>query len=204
MLCFRADLPFDKTMQIVLTNLGDRSKLNAHHHSIHLHGHDMIVLKTGFPEFNQSTGEVTKPNQDIYCPDKLCRQTRWVNYPEVSRTFNLNNPPSQDVVLLPYGGYTVVRIRTSNPGNWFLHCHQTIHLLEGMAAVVRVAPEKVKSPPPSFQKRCGGFSLSSDAFQEYVNPKATSSQQSLHVPSCACLFFINIFVSLFMTAASVS
>ncbi|XP_065052890.1 uncharacterized protein LOC135682090 [Rhopilema esculentum] len=165
------DLPYKKTVQMVLANYGDKSKDHGHHHTIHLHGYDFVVLKTGFPEFDQSTGEMIRKNSDLYCIDKLCRKMRWSNYTDVVKTFNFENPPIQDAVLLPYGGYTVVRIRTENPGKWLMHCHQMMHAIEGMDVVIRVAPEKAPSLPKNFPKYCGGFTISSEEFHRIIRNK---------------------------------
>ena len=164
-----SDLPYNKTVQLVLTNYGDKDYSHGHHHTIHLHGYDFVALKTGFPVADPETGEFISKNKDIYCFDKLCRKMRWVDYERVSKTFQIGNAPLQDTILLPYGGYTVVRIRTDNPGYWLIHCHQMMHAIEGMDAVVRVAPEKVPQPPKGFPKECGGFNFSHEEFEKYVD-----------------------------------
>ena len=43
----------------------------------------------------------------------------------------------KDTVIVPFGGYTVIRFVVDNPGWWFLHCHIEIHQLEGMAVVIK-------------------------------------------------------------------
>jgi len=45
-------------------------------------------------------------------------------------------------VLVPYGGYTVIRFVVDNPGWWLLHHHIEIHQLEGMAVVIKEAIRK--------------------------------------------------------------
>ena len=42
-----SDLPFNATVQMVLVNYGDKETVHGHHHTIHLHGHDFVVIKTG-------------------------------------------------------------------------------------------------------------------------------------------------------------
>ena len=50
------------------------------HHTIHLHGHDFVILKTEYPEYINGTGMWEKPNADLECPDKrMCRKMRWRN-----------------------------------------------------------------------------------------------------------------------------
>lgn len=168
------DLPYNKSVQLVLTNIGDKTEAHGHHHSIHLHGYDFVVVKTGFPEADPKTGFYAERTKDVYCVDRLCRKMRWVNYEEVAKTFKVEKAPIQDTVLLPYGGYTVVRIRTDNPGNWIMHCHQMMHAVEGMDVVIRVAPDKIPPVPKGFPERCGGFEFSHEEFQKYVKSEGKS------------------------------
>ncbi len=151
---------------MVLTNFGDPTIAKGHHHTIHLHGHDFIVLKTGFPQMDRKTGKTIGRNKDITCPDKLCRKSHWNNYAEVAKEFNLKNPPMQDAVLLPYGGYVVTRIRTDNPGSWLLHCHQMMHAIEGMKLIIRVGGKEIPKPPKGFPMNCGGFEFSHQDYEK--------------------------------------
>ena len=74
-------------------------------------------FKTGFPIADPKTGELIGKNKDLYCADKLCRDMHWRNYTNTASTFDASiGGPIQDTVLVPYGGYTVVRIQTDNPG----------------------------------------------------------------------------------------
>ena len=47
-------------------------------------------------------------------------------------------PAIKDTVMVPARGDVVVRLRTDNPGFWFLHCHQQQHLVDGMALLLQV------------------------------------------------------------------
>eukprot|EP00794_Sanderia_malayensis_P013688 gene13688-15114_t len=109
------DLPFNKTIQLVFTNIGRQKAAWTPSHNSPSWSR-LCCLKTGFPEADPITGDLLRNNRDLVCEDQLCRKTRWINYEQVAKTFNLKNPPSQDSVLLPFGGYVVVRIRTDNPG----------------------------------------------------------------------------------------
>ena len=150
---------------MVLSNYGDKDPAKSNHHIIHLHGHDFVVIKTGFPVSDPNTGEFIKNNEDLYCVDELCREMHWTNYTETANTFETSAGPLQDTVLIPYGGYTVVRILTDNPGFWLMHCHHMMHALEGMDVVIKVAPEKAPPPPINFPDTCGGdFTYSHDDF----------------------------------------
>ena len=102
----------------------------------------------------------------MYCVDKLCREMHWTNYTDTATTFETATGPLQDTVLVPYGGYTVVRILTDNPGYWLMHCHQMMHAIEGMDVVIRVAPHKAPRTPINFPEKCGGgFTLDHEEFK---------------------------------------
>ena len=116
---------------MVLANYGDKETVHGHHHSIHLHGHDFVVIKTGFPIADPKTGELIEKNKDLYCADKLCRDMHWRNYTNTASTFDASiGGPIQDTVLVPFGGYTVVRIQTDNPGK-IIHPKYHKHLKKG-------------------------------------------------------------------------
>jgi len=162
------DLPPNKTVQMVLSNIVDPNRLHGKHHTIHLHGHDFVILKTGYPDFNETTGLWTNLNSDIECPDEhICRKMRWTNSSD-HLSLTPDNRPLSDTVLVPYGGYTVVRIFTGNPGYWLMHCHQMMHATEGMDVVVRVAPENAPKPPKNFPMNCGHFNFTHDEFVKYT------------------------------------
>ena len=51
---------------------------------------------------------------------------------------NLVNPPIKDTVMVPDGGFTVIRFLADNPGYWLMHCHMSWHNHLGMGFVVKV------------------------------------------------------------------
>ena len=54
--------------------------LDGKHHTIHLHGHDFVVLKTEYPDYNDTTGYMNGHNKDLECPDeRMCRKMKWAN-----------------------------------------------------------------------------------------------------------------------------
>lgn len=53
----------------------------------------------------------------------------------------------KDTIVLPAGGYVVARIWATNPGVWFLHCHASRHLFEGMAVMLNESFEHVENLP---------------------------------------------------------
>ena len=62
------------------------------------------------------------------------QEIKWRNVPEILNENDIQFV-RKDTVIVPYGGYTVIRFVVDNPGWWFFHCHIEIHQLEGMAAV---------------------------------------------------------------------
>ncbi|XP_019638279.1 PREDICTED: L-ascorbate oxidase-like [Branchiostoma belcheri] len=146
-------LPHGKTIRFVLMNLGVIGY--GMHHSVHLHGYDFRVLAMGFPDYNETTGRLTSPNADIYCGDSLeCSVASWNGTRRPN--LNFNRPPVRDTVVVPAFGYTVIEIRSNNPGFWFFHCHQTTHQTQGMAMVFAEALDKLPALPHGFPT-CGDF-----------------------------------------------
>lgn len=82
-------LNFNTTVEVVLQ---DTSILGAESHPLHLHGHNFFVVGEGSGNFD--------PNKD---PAK----------------FNLVDPVERNTVSVPSGGWSAIRFRSDNPGNWF-------------------------------------------------------------------------------------
>jgi FtsP/CotA-like multicopper oxidase with cupredoxin domain len=158
-------IAFNTTVQLVLTNLG----IGAFGmHPVHLHGHHFEVLRIGMPPFHNDTGAVCRwpkgtphpsclANDDIECAEGTgCAQAKWKG--GVVPPLNLVDPPLKNTVVVPPGGYAVVRFVANNPGWWHLHCHMAGHLASGMGMVIIEAPELLGEfkPPPGFP-RCGNF-----------------------------------------------
>jgi len=51
----------------------------------------------------------------------------------------------KDTVVMPFGGYVVVRFRADNPGDWMVHCHTDYHLADGMGVILRDAPSDTEN-----------------------------------------------------------
>ena len=181
-------LPFDKTIQLVLTAHGGIDAV----HPIHVHGHTFHVVKVGYPEYDPYTGfikresingqRVSVHNDDITCEDETicsqpgsecdptkCTRPRWTD---------MENPPvttvniytiCKDTVMVPAGGYVVIHFKSNNPGYWFLHCHIESDLLQGMALIMREAPEQQEDlPVPENLNKCGDFTLTVDEYMKFV------------------------------------
>ncbi|XP_070546847.1 uncharacterized protein [Ptychodera flava] len=148
---------YEKSYQLVFTDVGSGGSYQGMYHPIHIHGHSVFVTKIGFPE-NDEDGLIT--NNDLCCPcpddeDQCCRQDdisvpcnepRWKNDtwnedPD-SIPMNLINPPRKDTIVVPQGGYVIVRLKNDNPGWWVLHCHIERHLDLGMILYLTSEPHE--------------------------------------------------------------
>ena len=132
-------------------------------HNLHLHGHNFAVVADGYSDFDPITGFALGHNPDItISSDGLTGS--WTNGPP---TLNTQKPPIKDTVVVPNGGYVVLRFRSLNPGPWFLHCHHEFHQLLGMALVLDEAAESQPAPPSGFPT-CGNFEWTQEQFEQYI------------------------------------
>ena len=88
------ELPFNRTVQFVITNLrlpekGHPEHLLMSHHPMHIHGHFFAVLHAGYPEYNQTTGRWKEANTDLLCESPVCKKPYWNRRPSL----NMVNPP---------------------------------------------------------------------------------------------------------------
>ncbi|KAJ8320861.1 LOW QUALITY PROTEIN: hypothetical protein KUTeg_002448 [Tegillarca granosa] len=114
------ELQRGKVVQIVLLNMDDAPFSMPH--PIHMHGHHFHVLKIGFPEYNSTSGEITKQNPDIRCNTADCNTPTWANEEWLGGNvpgINLVDPPLKDTIMVPGRGYIVLRIKADNPGSSF-------------------------------------------------------------------------------------
>ena len=146
-------------IELVITNrLVDRDSTEpgGTSHPVHLHGHYFYVIKIGYPYYYSENDTFEEANDDIECVEsdnttpcptnfitaytrnnELRQYVRWRNNmrPEDMKVQN-RSYARKDTVIVPFGGYVVIRFIADNPGWWFFHCHIEIHQLEGMAAVI--------------------------------------------------------------------
>lgn len=171
--CFNSlNLDFNKTYHLVFLNMGLG---RGWAHPIHMHGHSFEVLKMGFP-VDDINGQIVSDNPDINCNGNgnrsFCNKASWSNSSWKGNNIpglELNDPPKKDTIIIPSGGYAIVRIRSDNPGLWILHCHIELHNLDGMAMVVNESLGHVPPPPQGFPE-CRDFRYDQ-------LPKATHKQK---------------------------
>lgn len=142
-----------KPVQLVLSALDVRGM----EHPIHLHGHSFQVLGI---YYGQYSGEVlTKANTDITCGNTAtCTAPQWsVGAPAVNVS---SKTVRKDTVVIPAGGYAIIRFLANNPGWYIMHCHIESDLEGGMAVVFNELSVLQPPPPASLaQIRCGSPGL---------------------------------------------
>ena len=157
---YELKVPYGKTIQMVWSNVGNGAGWG---HPIHMHGHSFYVLKMSYPPQNKFSGKLANIsnidnslyNKDIDCGGgkNFCNNPKWRNNSWANGKIpglNLVNPPRKDTLIIPTGAYAVIRIRSNNPGKWFLHCHIEVHALNGMAMIVNEGASKQLKAPPGF------------------------------------------------------
>lgn len=77
---------------------------------MHLHGYSFRVIAMEKLGLSTSLEEVMEM-------DKAGNITR-----------NLQAAPLKDTVIVPDGGYTILRFEANNPGWWLFHCHLEFHV----------------------------------------------------------------------------
>ncbi|XP_059153453.1 uncharacterized protein LOC131939263 [Physella acuta] len=136
---YSINLKHNATYQLILLNKGVGKGWT---HPIHLHGHSFYLVKMGYPKFDEKTGLFLGENTDINCTrnssleNSFCNKAFWANSSWGGNNIEgieLDYPPIKDTIIVPSGGYAVIRIRADNPGVWFMHCHIELHHVNGMA-----------------------------------------------------------------------
>ncbi|CAC5359423.1 unnamed protein product [Mytilus coruscus] len=147
---------------MVLLNLGTGAFIS---HPIHMHGHTFKVLKMEFPEvtidgkFNFTEDiecSSTLPNMNSSCNNSRWRNSSWNDYKNIPG-ININDPVRKDTIVVPYGGYVIIRIEAKNPGVWFMHCHIDIHMVEGMALMLNESFEQSRLEIPNGLPTCHSY-----------------------------------------------
>ena len=174
------DLEYDQTYQMVLTIAGPHGSFS---HPVHMHGHSFWVLHIGLPSLNSTTGFVKCFSDDITCKNHpnlvdschlsandVCTSTGWTEngYPQKLSEKISPHTPRKDTLVVPAGGYAVIRMVTNNPGVWFMHCHVENHLVEGMAVVLNEAKCN-QNPSPSEMRTSGDYEPTLKDYYEWID-----------------------------------
>ncbi|RAK74980.1 ferro-O2-oxidoreductase [Aspergillus fijiensis CBS 313.89] len=120
-------LDHNAVVEIVLENQDTGS------HPFHLHGH-AFQLVTRYPAYGA----------DFY---DYSAGTTFATYDSSNTTLTDSfpaYPARRDTLVLPPGGYFVIRFVADNPGVWFFHCHIDWHLAQGLAMTFVEAPALVQ------------------------------------------------------------
>ena len=167
---FRLFLPFNKTIQLVISNIRLATG-QVTTHPIHIHGHHFAVVRQGFADYNYGDPIYTtsqNPNPDVVCNDNLCRNGQWAG--GSMPALNLHNPPLKDTVISPPSGYVVLRFRSDNPGPWLVHCHVAHHQHQGpMRFLIVEAQDHFPPIPPSMPTCTADFNLTDQQYSQYKN-----------------------------------
>ena len=160
---------YNNLVQIVFSNMESDSDEGHEGHPMHIHGHRFAVVAHGFATYDSQTGAKLGNNPAIRCDSEVCRNPSWNQQPPVT-DFHLDNPPLKDTVIVPPGGYVVLRLRADNPGYWLVHCHLLKDMIGGMALYLEVAPGKV-TPQPQQLPPCSPLIQKQDRVKESARGK---------------------------------
>uniref|UniRef100_A0A914UHB2 Uncharacterized protein n=1 Tax=Plectus sambesii TaxID=2011161 RepID=A0A914UHB2_9BILA len=162
---FHLNVTLGSIVQMTLYNMGSGSEVgDGYSHPFHIHGTHFYLLKMGYPSYND-TNFVSHPNSDLPCAppftESKCNNLKWSNSSWMNgRVAGMNtvDPSYRDSVVIPAGGYIVVRFRAVNPGWWYAHCHIMIHHMGGTAFAIKVGEhDQIPRPPPNFPSSCGVY-----------------------------------------------
>ncbi|XP_063981172.1 uncharacterized protein LOC135164603 [Diachasmimorpha longicaudata] len=123
-------------VELVLVDEGVRLNVN---HPFHLHGSAFRVIAMGQIGENVTVDEVKK----LDAAGQIKRQ--------------LKNAPLKDTVIVPHGGYTIIRFYADNPGYWLFHCHIEFHMEMGMALIFKIGEHSEMRPVPENFPTCGDW-----------------------------------------------
>ncbi|XP_028396787.1 multicopper oxidase abr1-like [Dendronephthya gigantea] len=177
-------IPSSKSIEFVFSSLprsqSEDSILDLGTHPNHMHGHSYWVTKIAYPEYF-ANGTIKKENSDIEVPD--CGHGDWSEGRPHITPVN-DTTIRKDVIIIPAGGYVVVRFRAKNPGWWIMHCHIDPHLNNGMAISIGEETECINPPPdkmmdPTAKEFCWSVEEFKEKEKHIVCPKGTKKQHQV-------------------------
>lgn len=92
---------------------------------------------------------------------------------------NFNRPVVKDSFMVPNGGYIVGKFRADNPGPWFFHCHNELHVEQGMSMVIEVGkPDEWPQDDKNFYQ-CGHYKAQNKSKGKQEDSPIVSSGEGL-------------------------
>ncbi|XP_018023905.1 laccase-10-like isoform X3 [Hyalella azteca] len=134
------DVPLLQVVDIVLIDAGGVSN---HGQSVHMHGNAFRVVGMGALPPSSSSESDSVLRSQVIALDEQGLLPR-----------NLDTPLEKDTVMVPRGGYTIIRFRADNPGYWLLQSQILFHHTAGMSVVLKVGERSDFPAPPSNLPRC--------------------------------------------------
>ncbi|KAI1718158.1 multicopper oxidase domain-containing protein [Ditylenchus destructor] len=148
-------------VQITFYNMGPVRGAHWKLISVHLHGTHFYVVKMGFPTYGEDY-RVQAMNPDMPCRnlERGCIDLKWTN-----STWMYGNIPGmrrypslRDTIIVPFGGYTVIRFRARNTGWWLAETQNVMYNDGGTKLAFAVGmDEEMPKSPEGMPLDCGGF-----------------------------------------------
>ena len=126
----RLNIPLDSIVQITLTAYAE-SFAGMYYHPVHIHGNAFFVIAYGYGTHNNTSATNPIVNNPTFICDPEAPKCSKTTQTGKLMDFNYINPPKRTSVMVPVGGYVVLRFKADNPGMWPLHCHVLDHSLSG-------------------------------------------------------------------------
>lgn len=187
------DIRHNDVVQLVLTNMGIGTGWS---HPVHLHGYSFYVLKMGYANYNMTTAKFISQNSDIDCrgnkpmAESFCNSATWRNSSWLGDNvpgLELANAPRKDTLIIPSGGYAVIRIKADNPGVWLMHCHIQLHSEDGMVMLLNNSYSRHPAPPKGFPICHGYPSQYREEYEDQLRmtpaPNVETVTKTVKVPS---------------------
>ncbi|XP_064615588.1 uncharacterized protein LOC135479627 [Liolophura sinensis] len=126
-------------VELVVVDEGTHLNIN---HPMHLHGHSFRVLALKQVNISTTMEAVKRLDAEGY----------------IHR--NYDNPVQKDTILVPDGGYAVLRFVADNPGFWLFHCHVQFHAQTSMGLVIQVGNDEDMPRRPKNYPKCSSWTFS--------------------------------------------
>ncbi|KAI6175909.1 hypothetical protein M3Y97_00741700 [Aphelenchoides bicaudatus] len=153
-----------KIIQLVIYNYGPTiDGKPGREIPFHLHSTHFWLVKWA-PAVYDINGKMSMFNPDIVCDDRNmqngCFNGRWKDQAWIQG--NLPNmgasPGLRDTIIIPYGGYVVLRFRTQKAGWYMAESMRASERESGLAFAFQIGEQnEMPKPPPDFPKDCGHF-----------------------------------------------